>query len=36
MFDFSLPASGKKGGKYHTRRCANERDSNLAEKLFNA
>lgn len=36
MFDFSLPASGKKGGKYHTRRCANARDSNLAEKLFNA
>ena len=36
MFDFSMPASGKGGGKYHTRRCANERDSNLAEKLFNA
>ncbi len=36
MFEFSLPASGKKGGKYHTRRCANERDSDLGEKLFNA
>lgn len=36
MFDFSMLASGKKGGKYHTRRCANERDSDLGEKLFNA
>ena len=36
MFDFSMPASGKKGGKNHTRRCAYERDSHLAEKLFNA
>ncbi len=36
MFDFSMPASGKKGGKNHTRRYADERDSNLAEKLFNA
>lgn len=36
MFDFSMPASGKEGGKNHTRRCADERDSDLAEKLFNA
>lgn len=36
MFEFSMPASGKEGGKYHTRRCADERDSNLGEKLFNA
>lgn len=36
MFDFSMLASGKEGGKYHTRRCANERDSDLGEKLFNA
>lgn len=36
MFDFSMLASGKEGGKYHTRRCADERDSDLAEKLFNA
>ena len=36
MFDFSMLASGKEGGKYHTRRCANERESDLGEKLFNA
>lgn len=36
MFDFSMPASGKEGGNNHTRRCADERDSDLAEKLFNA
>ena len=36
MFDFSMLASGKEGGKNDTRRCADERDSNLAEKLFNA
>ena len=36
MFDFSMLASGKEGGKNHTRRCADERDSDLAEKLFNA
>lgn len=36
MFDFSMLASGKEGGENYTRRCADERDSNLAEKLFNA
>lgn len=36
MFDFSMLASGKEGGKNYTRRCADERDSNLGEKLFNA
>ena len=34
MFDFSMLASGKEGGENHTRRCADERDSNLAEELF--
>ena len=36
MFDFSMLASGKEGGKNYMRRCADERNSNLAEKLFNA
>lgn len=36
MFEFRLPASGKKGGEYRTRRCADERNSDLGEKLFNA